>query len=326
MRPRNHGIVFALTLTAASCAARQEHAMSDTTTSTTSTTTSTGATTSDARTTAVRSGHVAVNGVHYYYEVHGTGAPLLLLHGGLGTLEMFDPMLPQLTRSHQVITVDLHGHGRTRLGDRPFSPIDQGDDMAVLLDRLGYGAVDVAGYSLGGGVAFRLAVQHPDKVRRLVLVSVNHSTDGFYPEMRPMQHAISGAMAEAMKPTPMYKAYVAVAPDPSEFPKLLDRVGDWMRKDYDWGEDVAKLKMPVILIVGDSDMFRLEHVIDFYTRLGGGQRDAGWTREHIAQNRLAILPNVTHYEMFLSPLLPPTILDFLDGTGRASQWSDQVAK
>src|SRR3954463_6488332 len=115
----------------------------------------------------VKSGHVEANGVNYYYEIHGKGEPLLLLHGGLGSIDMFEPGLPILAQSRQVIAVDLHGHGRTPLGNRAISLIDMGDDMATILAKLGYKEVDVMGYSLGGGVAFRLAVQHPASVRRL---------------------------------------------------------------------------------------------------------------------------------------------------------------
>jgi pimeloyl-ACP methyl ester carboxylesterase len=255
--------------------------------------------------------------VNYYYEIHGRGEPLLLLHGGLGSIDVFEPGLPALAKSHEVIAVEYHGHGRTPLGDRKISLVDQGDDMAVILDKLGYAKVDVAGYSLGGGIALRLAVQHPDKVRKLALISTIFSTDGFYPEILPMQDAISGQMAEMLKGTPMYKSYAAIAPDPSEFPKLLDRMGEYMRQRYDWSADVKKLTMPVLLIFGDSDMIRLEHAVEIYKLLGGGQRDAGWQREHIAQNRLAILPDVTHYEMAVSPLVPSTILSFLDGNAGA---------
>jgi pimeloyl-ACP methyl ester carboxylesterase len=222
-----------------------------------------------------------------------------------------------------VIAVDLHGHGRTALGDRPISLLDMGDDMATLLRQLGYDKVDVMGYSMGGGVAFRLAVQHPTIVRRLVLVSTPFAQDGFYPEMLPQQAQVGAAMADAMKETPMYKSYVAVAPRPQDFPKLLDRMGEAMRTPYDWSEDVKKLQMPVMLIYGDADMMRLEHVVRFYQLLGGGLRDAGWMREHMSKNRLAILPNVTHYEMSLSPALVPTALPFLNGETGAPSGASQ---
>jgi pimeloyl-ACP methyl ester carboxylesterase len=267
-----------------------------------------------------RHGHALINGVNYYYEVHGQGEPLLLLHGGLGSIDMFGPVLPAFAKNRQVIAVDLHGHGRTPLGDRKIRLPDIGDDMAALLDKLGYRQVDVLGYSFGGGVAFRLAVQHPNQVRRLVLVSAGFAQDGFYPEMLPMQGAVSGAMADMMKDTPMYKSYAAIAPNPAEFPKLLDAMGEYMRQPYNFADDVKKLTMPVMIVFGDSDMYRPEHMIEFYKLLGGGQRDAGWTREHMAKNRLAILPGLTHYEIFMSPALAATALPFLNGNSGVGSW------
>jgi len=188
-----------------------------------------------------------------------------------------------------------------------------GDDMAVVLKQLGYDTVDVLGYSMGGGVALRLAIQHPEVVRRLVLVSTPYAQDGFYPEMLPLQAQLGAAMADVMKETPMYRSYVAVAPRPQDFPRLLDRMGEMMRAPYDWSEDVKKLKGPVMLVYGDADMIRPEHMVQFYKLLGGGQRDAGWQREHMSRNRLAVLPNVTHYEMSMAPALVPTVLPFLNG-------------
>ena len=272
-----------------------------------------------------KSGHAAVNGVNYYYAVYGTGEPLLLLHGGLGQIEMFGPNLTKLAQSRQVIGVDLQGHGRTPLGDREISLVDMGNDMAGVVKKLGYDKVDVLGYSLGGGVALRFAAQHPQMVRRLALVSTLFAQDGFYPEMLPQQAAVSAAMAEQMKETPMYKSYMAIAPHPEEFPKLLDAMGAYMRKPYDWSAHVKKLTMPVILIYGDSDMIRPEHIVKFYQLLGGGLKDAGWQREHMSQNRLAILPNITHYEMGLAPQLVDAALPFLNGQGRAKSWGEQVS-
>jgi pimeloyl-ACP methyl ester carboxylesterase len=265
-----------------------------------------------------RTGYAPANGVNYYYEIYGRagrghGTPLLVLHGGLGSTAMFEPDLAQLSKGRQVIAVDLHGHGRTALGDRAINYTDMGNDLAAVLKQLGYDTVDVLGYSMGGGVALRLAIQHPDVVRRLVLVSTPYSPSGFYPELLPQQAAVSAAMADAMKETPMYKSYVAVAPRPQDFPRLLDQMGAWMRQAYDWSEDVKKLRGPVMLVYGDADMIRPEHIVAFYQLLGGGLKDAGWQREHMSPNRLAILPNVTHYDMVLSPALVPTVLPFLNG-------------
>jgi pimeloyl-ACP methyl ester carboxylesterase len=186
--------------------------------------------------------------------------------------------------------------------------------------------VDVLGYSFGAGAGFRFAAQHPEKARRLVLVSGGFAQDGFYPEMLPMQAQVGAAMAEQMKGTPMYQSYVAVAPDPAEFPKLLDNMGELMRTPYNWADDVSKLKMPVMLVYGDSDMVRPEHIVEFYQLLGGGLKDAGWMREHMSQNRLAILPDLTHYEAFMAPQLAHTVLPFLNGESGMKSWAEAVAE
>ena len=262
---------------------------------------------------SIKKGYVAANGVNYYYEIHGTGDPLLLLHGGLGSIDMFEPDLSALSKNRRVIAVDLYGHGRTVLTNRPISLLDMGDDMAVVLDGLGVKQADVMGYSLGGGVALRVAVQHPNVVRRLVLVSTPYAQSGFYPEMLPQQALVSSAMFDQMKQTPMYLSYKSIAAKPDDFPKLLDAMGAYMKQSYDWSADVKKLRMPVMLIYGDADMITLDHAVSFYHLLGGGLEDAGWQREHMSKSRLAILPNVTHYEMFASPALVPTALSFLSG-------------
>jgi pimeloyl-ACP methyl ester carboxylesterase len=242
-----------------------------------------------------KTGRIHANGVDYYYEIHGAGEPLLLLHGGLGSIDMFaGSVLPALAKTRQVIAVDLHGHGRTTLGDRPIDLIDIGNDLAQVLRELGLEQVDVAGYSFGGGAGLRLAIQHPAVVRRLTIISAPYAQDGFFPEMLPQQAAVGAAMAEHMKETPMYTSYVTVAPNPNDFPRLLDRMGEFMRRPYDWSEEVKKLAMPVMLVYGDSDMIRPEHIVQFYQLLGGGLKDAGWQREHMSRARLAIIPDVTH--------------------------------
>jgi pimeloyl-ACP methyl ester carboxylesterase len=266
-----------------------------------------------------KSGYADINGLKYYYEITGKGDPLLLLHGGLFSIDMYAQLRAELAKDHRVIAVDLHGHGRTALGNRDIDLIDQGTDMAALVRVLGFNQIDVMGHSMGGGVAFQLAVQTPAMVRRLVLVSAPYAQDGFFPEMLPMQAQVGAAMVPMMKDTPMYKSYMAVAPKPEEFPKLLDQMGAYMRRPYDWSADVKKLTMPVMLVYGDSDMFRPEHIVKFYQLLGGGLRDAGWMREHMSKNRLAILPDVTHYDMFMAPQLVQAVLPFLDGKSNKKQ-------
>jgi pimeloyl-ACP methyl ester carboxylesterase len=180
--------------------------------------------------TPIKSGHVAANGLNYYYEVHGQGEPLLLLHGGFGSIDMFGPVLTRLAAEREVIGVDLQGHGRTDLGERAMDMSDMGDDMAQILAKLGHDKVDVMGFSFGSAVALELAVAHPERVRHLVLVSACYSTDGVYPEMLHLQGQLHGGLAEAMKDTPTYKSYASVAARPEDFPKLLDRMGDLMKK------------------------------------------------------------------------------------------------
>ena len=269
-------------------------------------------TTSSSTTTAARHGRVPVNGVEYYYEVHGQGEPLVLLHGGLMSMDGFRPLLPQFA-GRKVIMIDMQGHGRTTLGTRPITLVDSADDIDAVLGAIGVAQTDVLGYSFGGNIALRLAIQHPQRVRKLVLVSAIYSNDGFFAEMLPQQAAVGAAMAPMMKDTPMYQAYVAVAPKPEDFPALLDRVGAWMRVRYDYAEEVKKITAPTLLVYGDSDMIRPEHIVEFYKLLGGGQKDAGWQREHMAKNRLAIIPDATHYEMLETPMLVATVRPFLEG-------------
>ena len=262
------------------------------------------------------SGYIAANGVDYWFEIHGKGEPLLLLHGGLFSTGLFGPVLAKLAETHRVIGVDMVGHGHTSLGNRTkISLVDIGRDLAVVIQKLGLKQVDVMGHSFGGGAAMQLAFQHPELVRRMVIVSAPYAQNGFFAEMLPQQAAVSGAMADQMKQTPIYTTYAAIAPRPQEFPKLLDLMGDYMRQPYDWSASVKQLQMPVMLVYGDSDMIRPEHIVSFYQLLGGGLKDAGWQREHMSKNRLAIIPDRTHYELGASPILAETVLPFLTGQG-----------
>jgi pimeloyl-ACP methyl ester carboxylesterase len=275
-------------------------------------------------TVATKAGRHEINGVDYYYEIHGKGEPLLLLHGGLGSIDMYASILPMLTDRREVIAVDLHGHGRTSLGERSITMADIGADMAKLMDALGYAKVDVLGYSFGAWTGLHLAANAPERVRRLVLVSMPYAREGFFPEMLPQQAELSGASAAYMQDTPMYKSYVAVAPNPGEFPELLDEMGRLLGSPYDYSPEVKMLTMPVMLIYGDSDMIRPEHITEFYRLLGGGLRDAGWQRENMPQNRLAILPDLTHYETFMAPEVFRTALPFLDGESGMKTWAEAV--
>ena len=271
--------------------------------------------TTDRTTTEKSAGQYAeVNGINLYYETHGAGRPLILLHGGLGSGEMFAPVLPALAERHQVVTVDLQGHGRTADIDRPLDIRIMADDIAALIDHLMLEKPDVVGYSLGGGVALQTAVKHPAKVRRLVAVSANIRPDAIYPEMRAQQGQVSAAAAEFMKDTPMYQTYERVAPRPEDFPRLLDKIGAAMSKDFDYTEEVRGLQVPTLIVAADADMAPPSHYVEVFKLLGGGLRDGGWMGEGRPQggHALAILPGLTHYNIFSSPLFAAVTLAFLD--------------
>jgi pimeloyl-ACP methyl ester carboxylesterase len=272
-------------------------------------------TTTGWTTTAKGEGKYAeVNGINLYYETHGTGRPMILLHGGLGSGEMFGPALPALAEGHQVIAVDLQGHGRTADIDRPIDLRLMADDIAALIRHLGLDKPDVVGYSLGGGVALQVAVKYPDLVRKLVICSVYIRRNAAYPELRAQQGQVSAAAAEFMKDTPMYQLYQRVAPRPGDFGRLLDKLGEYMAKDFDFTEEVRSLKVPTLIAGADADMAPPRHYTEMFELLGGGQRDGGWMGEGRPEggHALAILPGVTHYNFFSSPLLAPAVLSFLD--------------
>ena len=260
---------------------------------------------------AIETGYAAVNGLNLYYEIHGTGEPLVLLHGGVGATGMFGEILPLLSNTRQVIAVDLQGHGRTADIDRPLSFEAMADDIAMLIQHLEIGKADVMGYSLGGGVALRTAVQHPEVVRKLVLVSIACKRDGWYPEIVAGMAQMGAAAAERMKQTPMYELYARVAPRPADWPVLLTKLGDLLRKDYDWSKEVAAIKAPTLLVFGDADSVRTAHAVQFFELLGGGKKDGGWDGSGMSHARLAILPGLTHYNVFSSTALASTVTAFL---------------
>ncbi|GAA4259309.1 alpha/beta fold hydrolase [Dactylosporangium darangshiense] len=255
-----------------------------------------------------------VNGINLYYETHGEGSPLVLLHGGLGSGEMFGPVIPALAERHQVIAVDLQGHGRTADVDRPLDLGMMAADIAALVEFLGLGKAALVGYSLGGGVALRAAIDHPEVVEKLVAVSAHARTDAIYAEMRAQQGQVSAAAAEFMKDTPMYQLYQRVAPRPEDFPRLLDKIGAFMEQDFDVTEQIRGLQVPTMFVAADADMAPPSHYVEVFELLDGGLRDGGWMNEGRPKggHALAILPGLTHYSIFSSPLLAAVTLAFLD--------------
>ena len=255
-----------------------------------------------------------VNGLKLYYQVHGGGParPLVLLHGGLGAIEMFGPNLPALAKGRRVIGVDLQGHGRTADIDRPIDPALMADDVAALVRHLKLDKVDVMGYSLGGGVALQMGIRHPSLVGRLVIASSVFRRNGYYPEILGMQAQVGAASAEAMKQTPMYEMYRRLAPRPQDFPRLLEKMGALMQRELDYSADVARITAPTLVVAGDADIFPPAHAVELFGLLGGGKRDGGWDGSGRPKSGLAILPGRTHYTIFADPELAAVAIRFLD--------------
>jgi pimeloyl-ACP methyl ester carboxylesterase len=256
--------------------------------------------------------YASVNSLHLYYEVYGVGEPLILLHGGVGSIEMFGDVLASLAQNRQVVAVDLQAHGRTADIARPLSFELMAGDIAALIKHLGFAKADVMGYSLGGGVSLRTAIGYPEVVRKLVLVSTPFKREGWYPEVLAGMEQMGAQIAEPMKQTPMYQQYARIAPQPEDWPVLLTKLGELLRRDYDWSTDVAAIKAPTLIVVGDADSVRTAHAVAFFELLGGGQVDAGWDGSDMSNARLAILPGMTHYNIFSSPQLAAAVAPFLD--------------
>src|SRR5215510_5945883 len=258
-------------------------------------------------TSSSQTGHYAsVNGLKMYYEVHGSGRPLLLLHGAFMTIEGFGPLLPALAGNHQVIAVELEGHGRTADLDRPLTMAQMAEDVASLLDQLKIKEADVMGYSMGGIVAIRLAIRRPDLVRKLLIISSANSLDGLYPVL---VESIRG-----MTPTgsPAEKAYADIAPDKAHWPVFFEKMKRCMTEFKGWPDsDLQSIKAPVLLVLGDTDMIRPEYAVNMFRLLGGCKSDGGMGG--LPKSRLAILPGTTHFTILYNlDLLLPVISPFLD--------------
>lgn len=276
-------------------------------------TSATARSTAPEKTTRDAKGNYAeVNGLRMYYEIRGTGRPLVLLHGGLGAIEMFGPNLESLAKGRQVVAVDLQGHGRTADIDRPLSVELMADDLAALIKHLKLDRPDVMGYSLGGGVALQLAIKHPELLGKLVVVSTAFRRSAFYPEILSQQAQVGAATAEAMKQTPMYQLYSSIAPRPEDWPRLLEKISETMKKDFDFSTKIRGIRATTLIIAGDADIFPPAHAVELFGLLGGGQRDGGWDGSGRPKARLAILPGLTHYTIFSDPALSAAVIPFLD--------------
>ena len=263
-------------------------------------------------TIALTEGYAPGNGLQMYWRSMGEGGtPLVVVHGGFGQVEMFGGALDRLAADRRVVFVELQGHGHTADVDRPFSYEQFGDDLAALIRTLDLGPADLLGYSLGGGSSLRAAIQHPDVVRRLVLVSTPCRRTGWFPEVLAGMDQIGRAGFPMMSRTPLYEAYAAVAPDVDAFPTLMDKTGDLLRRPYDWSDEVPGLTMPVQLVFADADSIPPSHAAEFFALPCGGLRDANWDGSLRPESRLAVLPGGTHYDIAAAPELAGVVDRFL---------------
>jgi len=256
-----------------------------------------------------RSGYAPVNGLRMYYEIHGNGAPVVLLHGAFMTITSNWPdMIAQLSKTRQVIAVEMQGHGRTADISRDFNYENLSDDVAALLDYLKIPKADLIGYSLGGGVAMLTAIRHPDKVRKVVSISAVIRRDGWVKESLDAFPMIT---PEAFKGSPMEVEYKKLSPTPNEFPNFVRRVVQVTLKPYDFGADKLRAtRAPFFFIHGDADGARLDTIGEMF-RLKGGEV-MGDLRPR-SESRLAILPNTTHVTLMQKiDLIAPMINEFLD--------------
>jgi pimeloyl-ACP methyl ester carboxylesterase len=237
-----------------------------------------------------RGNYAEVNGLNMYYEIHGTGQPLVLLHGAYMTIDLMGEVVSALAESRQVIAVELQGHGRTADIDRPLSYELMADDIAALLRHLVIEKADVFGYSMGGGVAFQASIRHPEVVRKLVVASASYTSDGMHPELLEM---IPTLVPDVFAGSPIEEVYLRTAPNPDDFPTLVAKMKQLDMKPFAWPpEDIRGIAAPTLLIVGDSDAIRLEHAVELFQLLGGGVMGdlAG-----LPKSQLAVLPGTTHF-------------------------------
>ena len=254
--------------------------------------------------------YVSVNGLNMYYEIHGKGQPLVLIHGAFSAIgTSFGKLLPELATSRQVIGLELQAHGRTADIDRPLTLEGMADDVAVLIKQLSLGSADIFGYSMGAFVALQVVLRHPEVVRKLVLASVSYSQSGIHPGL---MEGLGEMTPDMMFGSPWHDEYLKIAPHPEHFATLFAKKTEMDRQTRDLSaEDIRAIKSPTLIIIGDSDLIRPEHAVEMFRLLGGGI--FGDTPAGLPNSQLAILPGTSHVSIVdRVELLLPMITSFLD--------------
>lgn len=242
----------------------------------------------------MQTGIAPVNGLQMAYTLQGEGEPLVLLHGAFATASMWGPIAEMLAERHQIIAVDLQGHGKTADIDRPIRYESMADDVAALLEYIDLSSADIFGYSMGAGVGLQLALRHPGKVRRQVLAAGSFRHDGMYPEVL---EGIAGITPDAFAGTPLETTYQAEAPNPEDWPVLVEKLKDLDMQPFAWPEDeIRAISAPTFLIYGDGDVVSPEHAVALFRLVGGGV-PADLTG--LPASRLAILPGTTHVTLVM---------------------------
>ena len=260
--------------------------------------------------TKFKKGYASVNGLEMYYEIHGTGQPLVLLHGAFSAIgTSFGKLLPELSKTRQVIGFELQAHGRTADIDRPLSSEAMAEDVAAAIRQLGMEQADIFGYSMGAFVALNLVIRHPELVRKLVLASISYTLSGVHPGL---MDGLGEMTPDMMYGSPWHDEYLKIAPHPEHFAKFFAKKTEMDRQTRDLSpEDIRGIKSPTLIVIGDSDLIRPEHAVEMFRLLGGGI--FGDTPAGLPNSQLAILPGTSHVSIVnRSELLIPMITSFLD--------------
>jgi pimeloyl-ACP methyl ester carboxylesterase len=234
--------------------------------------------------------YAQVGDLNMYYDVHGEGRPLVLLHGAYQTAHTMGLLLPGLAETRQVIVPEMQAHGRTADIDRPITYEQMADDTAGLMRDLGIDEADIVGYSMGGAIGLQVAIRHPDLVRKLVMISSGFASDSAHPEALEMFPSISPEMFAG---SPIEEEYKRIAPNPDDFPNLVWKLKDLDTTEFSWPEeDIRAIAAPTMIVVGDSDVVTLEHVVKLFRLRGGGVMG---DLSGLPDARLAVLPATTHF-------------------------------
>jgi pimeloyl-ACP methyl ester carboxylesterase len=255
--------------------------------------------------TATDSGYVPVNGIKVYYEVHGKGKPIVLLHGAFMNIQMnWGELIPALSKNNKVIAIELQGHGHTQFSERKMELATLASDVEGVMKHLKVDSADVVGYSMGGSVAYQLIIQHPERVKKLVIISSTYKSTGWLPEIA---NAFKNMQPEMFANSPMKTEYDATAPDKTKWPKFIKQMLGFIGQEFNMGDsNIAKITAPVLLISGDNDGLDKIELMKTYQLLGGGvAADMGL----MPKSHLAVVPSQSHVSLMMQT---KTILGYLD--------------